>query len=110
MSDLALYRTLTGRIGRGLPAAMATVVAAHGSTPRNAGAKMLVFPDATTMGTIGGGCGEGQVIREAIKAMLTTGGAGLITVDLTDELGTKNADVCGGKMLVYVESYPGGAE
>lgn len=108
MSDITLYRALNERIGRGLPIALATVIAAHGSTPRNAGAKMLVFPDATTLGTIGGGCGEGQVIREAIKAMLTGSGPTVVSVDLTDELGTKNADVCGGKMAVYVEAYGGG--
>ena len=105
MSDLQLYKLLAERTARGLPAALATVIAAHGSTPRNAGAKMIIFPDASTKGTIGGGCGEGQVIRAALEAMLGSGLPRVVTVDLTDEMGTRETDVCGGKMAVFVEPF-----
>ena len=35
-----------------------TIVRASGSTPQRTGAKMLVFADGRTVGTIGGGCYE----------------------------------------------------
>ncbi len=41
-----------------LEVALVTVIQTMGSTPRETGAKMLVFSDGTTLGTVGGGCGE----------------------------------------------------
>jgi len=43
------------------PAALATIVHAKGSTPRKAGARMLIYRDGQTYGTIGGGCAEAEV-------------------------------------------------
>lgn len=103
MTDRELYKVLVEKVEGGIPAALVTIVTAHGSTPRSVGAKMLVFADAATLGTIGGGCGEGEVKRAALQALLTGSGPRLMTVDLTDELGSKEADVCGGKMKVFVE-------
>jgi xanthine dehydrogenase accessory factor len=40
-----------------------------GSVPRKAGAKMLVFSDGTTTGTIGGGVLESKVINDALKIL-----------------------------------------
>ena len=37
---------------------LATIVARHGSTPREVGSKMLVLPDGTTVGSVGGGIME----------------------------------------------------
>ena len=51
------------------PAALATVVKTRGTTPRNAGAKMLVYTDGTIVGTIGGGETEMQVIAAAKNAI-----------------------------------------
>ena len=45
----------------GDPAALVTVVSTEGSTPRKAGAKMVVFADGRAVGTIGGGCVEAEV-------------------------------------------------
>src|SRR5437762_2742029 len=45
------------RCDAGEPVALCTVVAARGSTPQAAGARMLLLPDGQTIGTLGGGCG-----------------------------------------------------
>ena len=45
--------------------AMATVVSAVGSTPRETAARMLVLPDGSTLGTIGGGKFESLVVADA---------------------------------------------
>ena len=44
----------------GRPLVLATVAETRGSTPRKAGAQMLLRPDGTFTGTIGGGCGEAE--------------------------------------------------
>ena len=41
--------------------AVATIVRTYGSTPREVGAKMIILEDGTTIGTVGGGCGEAEV-------------------------------------------------
>src|SRR5450631_1034281 len=48
---------------------MATVVSAVGSTPRETTARMLILPDGTTEGTIGGGKFESLVIADARKLL-----------------------------------------
>lgn len=49
--------------------AMATVVSAVGSTPRETTARMLILPDGTTRGTIGGGKFESLVVADARKLL-----------------------------------------
>jgi xanthine dehydrogenase accessory factor len=49
--------------------AIATVIKTEGSTPRKAGAKMIIYPDKKTYGTVGGGKLENQVIEDAIKVI-----------------------------------------
>src|SRR5258708_25811173 len=53
---------------RGETLAMATVVGAQGSTPREIGARMLVWPDRFS-GTIGGGALERQALDQARKLL-----------------------------------------
>jgi xanthine dehydrogenase accessory factor len=86
-------------IGRGEVLAMTTVVGAQGSTPREVGARMLVWPDRFT-GTIGGGSLERQALDQARK---------LIAQDarrhaLQDyPLGPLLGQCCGGHVRLLVE-------
>ena len=52
----------------GSKAALATVVKWLGSTPRRDNAKMLVFEDGSTMGSIGGGSTEAEVVETVLMA------------------------------------------
>lgn len=85
-----------------LPCALATVVATRGSTPRKNGAKMLVVPAQGLIGTVGGGCGEAEVISAAQRA-LETGSPEVVRVDLTDDPLAWTGSVCGGILQVFVE-------
>jgi xanthine dehydrogenase accessory factor len=49
--------------------ALCVVVGSRGSTPQEAGAKMLVLADGGTVGTLGGGCVEAEVRRRALELM-----------------------------------------
>jgi len=53
----------------GAPFVVATVVRTAGSTPRGAGAKMLVLADGSTIGTVGGGALEHEVARDSLLAL-----------------------------------------
>jgi len=89
---------------RGLPCVCCTVVATRGSTPQKAGAMMLVFPDGTQSGTLGGGCVEAEVRQRALSALgLTPGRAELHTFNLDDDYGWDDGLICGGRMSVIAE-------
>jgi xanthine dehydrogenase accessory factor len=89
-------------LARGEAAALVTVVRANGSTPQRAGAKMLVFADGRTVGTIGGGCYENDAFWKAREA-ITTGRGTLLHYDLNDDFAQENGLVCGGQMDVHID-------
>lgn len=100
-----IYREMTRALERGEPIALCTVARTRGSTPRKTGAKMVVRPDGTFFGTIGGGCGEAEVWQEAMD-VLADGKARIVSVDLTEP--TDGDDkICGGVMDVFVERVGG---
>ena len=84
------------------PYAVATVLSARGSTPRRSGAKMIIYREGRIYGSIGGGCAEAQVIREALK-YIGTGRYTIMTVDMTKDVSEEDAMVCGGVMDVLIE-------
>ena len=87
---------------RGEPVALVTIVRARGSTPQRTGAKMLVFADGRTIGTIGGGCYESEAFWKARDA-LTTGRSALLHFNLNDDFAEENGLVCGGQMDVHID-------
>jgi xanthine dehydrogenase accessory factor len=103
MTDQEIFEKLAELKDRKISVCLATLVQASGSTPREPGAKMIICADGTTYGTVGGGCGESQVKSAALRCLLTTQTPETVEVSLMDDLGTKGGDVCGGKMLMFVE-------
>ena len=84
---------------------LATVASTRGSTPRKPGARMLLRPDGTFTGTIGGGCGEAEVWQEAMETM-ADGAPRLVEVDLTEPVDGEDK-ICGGVMNVFIERVSG---
>ena len=80
------------------PSVLVTLVETRGSTPRKPGARMLVLPDGTTHGTIGGGRVEHAVMQAAEEA-LREATPRVLSYQLTSEL----AMCCGGQMKFFVE-------
>lgn len=101
MNDSLIDQIIESR-SSGEEAVLATVVHTHGSTPRKAGAAMLIFRDGRIFGSVGGGCGEAEVIREALTAF-DDGRPRLIAVDLASDLAADDGMVCGGEMQVFLE-------
>jgi xanthine dehydrogenase accessory factor len=90
----------------GDPRALITIIATKGSVPRKAGAKMLVWPYGKLMGSIGGGCAEGEVINTA-RQMIGSGGSKIYDIDMTGQIAEDEGMVCGGIMRVLIEDYNG---
>ncbi len=81
--------------------AIVTIIETKGSVPRKTGAKMLVFADGRTLGSIGGGCSEGEVITAA-RSLIHSGGCQVVHVDMTGQVAEDDGMVCGGVMDVLV--------
>lgn len=104
MSDTVfreIQRALDGRRA----AALLTVVATSGSTPRRAGAKLLVYADGHIVGTIGGGSCEHDALGRAREAIRSQQPA-LVHYDLDDGTAGDCGIICGGQMDVFVEPLP----
>ncbi len=97
-----IFQEIVRLRGEGRKAALATVVKWLGSTPRRDHAKMLVFQDGSTMGSIGGGSTEAEVVKEA-RRVLETEKASLTKFKLTQEEAASDGLICGGTVEVFVE-------
>jgi xanthine dehydrogenase accessory factor len=86
---------------RGDVGALAIVIRTEGSTPRKAGAKMLVLKNGETIGTLGGGDVEKRVIEEALEAIRRSEPK-IASFTLDREKGKLDM-MCGGELEVYIE-------
>ncbi|SCI57674.1 XdhC family protein [Intestinibacter bartlettii] len=82
---------------------LVTVISTKGSTPRKAGSKMIVYDSGMIIGTIGGGCAEAKIIKDA-ALMAGSKNLKIETIDMTGEIAEEEGMVCGGKMTVLIEA------
>lgn len=82
--------------------AVATVVRTSGSTPQVVGAKLLVDDLGRIVGTLGGGCVEGDAFTEA-REVIASGRSSLREYELTEDLAYDTGLVCGGTMWIAIE-------
>ena len=82
-----------------LPVARVVIVARKGSSPREVGTSMLVWPDRVS-GTIGGGALEHQAIDQA-REVLATGKSRVHRQPLGPDLG----QCCGGAVTTLIERW-----
>src|SRR2546425_12643655 len=98
-----VFAAVAEALERGEAAALVTIVAAHGSTPQRIGAKMLVFADGRTAGTIGGGCYENDAFGKAREAIANRTPQ-LVHYELSDDFAQETGVMCGGRMAVHSET------
>jgi xanthine dehydrogenase accessory factor len=92
-----IYRRLTEMVEQGQSGVLATVIRTHRSTPRHEGSKMIILPDGSVFGSVGGGAAEARVIQEA-KQVFLDGRPLCLPLDLAGDVG-----VCGGHMEIFLE-------
>ena len=98
------YHKLNELLAGGDIVAVATIVEVKGSVPREVGAKMIIHPLGQHVGTVGGGCGEADVIRAGLD-VIQTGEPAIVHVDLTEDPNMESLGVCGGIFNVFVERW-----
>jgi xanthine dehydrogenase accessory factor len=86
----------------GEPAALCTVLLVRGSTPGKETMKMLVRADRTTVGSVGGGCVEAEMIDLAGE-VLADDRARTRTFTLNQTDVPESGLICGGQVTILVE-------
>ena len=97
-----IFKAVGDALQRGEPVALVTIIRTEGSTPQRVGAKMLVFADGQTVGTIGGGCYENDAFWKA-RTALNTRKPLVARYELADDIAEESGLICGGQMEVYIE-------
>jgi xanthine dehydrogenase accessory factor len=98
----SVLQDLLDALDSGRQVAYCRLVETRGSTPQKAGAMMLVFPDGSQAGTLGGGCVEAEVKRRAL-AVMSQGEPILEKFQLDHDYGWDDGLICGGRMHVLIE-------
>ena len=86
--------------GRGV--GIATVVETWGSAPRPVGSHLVIDEDGHFLGSVSGGCVEGEVVAQALD-VIGDGKARTLVFGVADETAWRVGLSCGGRIKVYVE-------
>jgi xanthine dehydrogenase accessory factor len=97
-----LFEEMAKLLREGVSFAVATLLDKTGSAPRAAGAKMVVRPDGSIVGTIGGGRLEADAMRLA-RDVLASRRTRIQPFDLTGKDAASMDMICGGKGEVLVD-------
>ena len=89
--------------GAGERVAVARVVGTEGSSPRDAGATMVVSESGEVAGSVSGGCVEGAVVSTALEVLNGERERGIVTFGYSDDEAFAVGLTCGGTIHVFVE-------
>lgn len=98
----SIFEELVAARREGKSCVLATVAATRGSVPRQIGSKMIVYPDGTIFGTIGGGKFESLLVTDCLAA-LNTGRAVLKDYILREGHPDSFGAICGGEVTIFIE-------
>ncbi len=87
----------------GRDVALATVINTWGSAPRPVGSHLVIDSEGNFLGSVSGGCVEGDVITEALD-VIAMGGRNMLEFGVADETAWRAGLSCGGRIKVYVQS------
>ena len=86
----------------GRQVALATVIETWGSAPRPVGSHLVVDGAGHFLGSVSGGCVEGDVVSEAMD-VIASGGPKTLEFGVADETAWRAGLSCGGRITVFVE-------
>jgi xanthine dehydrogenase accessory factor len=98
-----VFQEARAQLSGGHKAVVATVVRTKGSTPQKPGAKLLVREDGTGVGTLGGGCVEGDIWFAAKELLSRGGSAQYREYELNEDLAAEDGLICGGTMYFLID-------
>ena len=85
--------------------AVATVVKTKGSTPQKTGSKLLIKNDGSSVGTLGGGCVEGDIWFAATEILKSKANSEYKEYFLNEDIAARDGLVCGGTMYFLIEPF-----
>jgi xanthine/CO dehydrogenase XdhC/CoxF family maturation factor len=86
----------------GQSVAIATVIETWGSAPRPVGSHLVIDGEGHFLGSVSGGCVEGEVVAEALD-VIEAGKPRTLEFGVADETAWRVGLSCGGRIKVYVE-------
>lgn len=98
-----IFQEIVSILKQGRPCMLCTVVHTKGSTPQKAGAKLLIREDGTSLGTLGGGCVEGDMWYLASRILKEKGKPVFREYKLNEEMAARGGLVCGGTMYIFID-------
>jgi xanthine/CO dehydrogenase XdhC/CoxF family maturation factor len=104
MSANDMLETALAWQAEGRKLAIATVVQTWGSAPQPTGSQLLIDGEGNFLGSVSGGCVEGEVITEAID-IIGSGKAKLLEFGVADEAAWRVGLACGGRIRIFVEPF-----
>ena len=99
-----LFTSMLQALSDGQSVVLCSILASSGSTPRGAGAKMAVFADGHTVGTIGGGAVEkcsGEKALEVLQSKQSLVQGYCLAPNQVADIGM----ICGGNVTVYFQYF-----
>lgn len=98
----SIYQYIARLEQEGREFAVCTVIDAQGSSPGHTSFKMVVLPDGTQHGTVGGGKLE-QTVLETARSAIVEGRSGVVLFDLSQNGKDSLGMLCGGQVTLYIE-------
>ena len=102
MSDARAIDAARAWLAAGHGVAIATVIETWGSAPRPVGSHLVIDGDSRFLGSVSGGCVEGEVITEALD-VIADGRPRTLEFGVADETAWRAGLSCGGRIRVFVE-------
>jgi len=98
-----IFQEILGILQKKQPCVLCTVVHTKGSTPQKAGAKLLIRDDGSSLGTLGGGCVEGDMWYLGKQILKDKGKPVYREYKLNEEMAARGGLVCGGTMYIFID-------
>jgi xanthine dehydrogenase accessory factor len=102
MTDREILATALEWARSGKRVALATVVATWGSSPRATGSRLAVDQDGRFIGSVSGGCVEGEILATA-EEVIASGQPALREFGVSNERAWSVGLACGGAIKIFVE-------
>jgi xanthine dehydrogenase accessory factor len=97
-----LYNTIDDLLDKGKSGTLATIIKRLGPTPQDKGAKIFIDESGKVYGTIGGGCVEAEVCKEA-REVLNSNKSKIIHYLMNSNDVENEGMICGGSLDILLE-------
>ncbi|MEC7734967.1 MAG: XdhC family protein [Pseudomonadota bacterium] len=102
MNNIELLSTANSWLEKGHKVALATVLKTWGSAPRRAGSQLIIRDDGHMLGSVSGGCVEGDVVANAID-LFDKPKIKIIDYGITNDTAWEVGLACGGDIRIRLE-------